>query len=240
MQSMQLEWPVDDLQPLAFIVARLCESLEHALARADRGAVTLTTMLRLVTKEAYARTLALPSPMRDARVLRTLVMLDLESHPPGAAIDEVIIDADVAPGRILQTGLFEPALPAPEALSTLVARLGAVAGTSRVGAPALVDTHRPGAFEMRRFAPHEAGHRPRALGLRPEPADTTVGELKEIGRPSVVEAGSGLWPMAWSLAIFPPSSAASGLLVWRACAWGLRHPNFARYVWMPGTSAATC
>src|SRR5688500_7016516 len=77
MQSLQLEWPVDDLQSLAFIVARLCDSLERALAQADRGAVTLMTVLRLVTKEAYARTLALPSPMRDARVLRTLVMLDL-------------------------------------------------------------------------------------------------------------------------------------------------------------------
>jgi protein ImuB len=156
LQSFRLEWPVDDLQPLAFIVARLCESLEQALAAADRGAISLTTMLRLVTKEAYARTLALPAPMRDARVLRTLVMLDLESHPPGAAIDEVVIDVDVAPGRILQTGLFEPALPAPETLSTLVARLGAVIGESRVGAPAVVDTHEPGAFAITPFAPHQA------------------------------------------------------------------------------------
>ena len=156
LQSMRLEWPVDDLQPLAFIVSRLCESLEQALAAADRGAISLTTMLRLVTKQAYARTLALPAPMRDARVLRTLVMLDLESHPPQAAIDEVVIDVDVAPGRILQTGLFEPALPAPEALSTLIARLGAVVGESRVGAPAIVDTHRPGAFAMKPFAPHQA------------------------------------------------------------------------------------
>jgi protein ImuB len=172
-QSLALDWPVDDLQPLAFIVARLCESLEQALARADRGAITLTTMLRLVTKEAYARTLTLPSPMRDARVLRTLVMLDLESHPPGAAVDEVVIDVDIAPGRILQTGLFEPALPAPETLSTLVARLGAVAGQARVGAPALVDTHAPGAFAMQPFAPHRAqgsalDSRLSALGREPE------------------------------------------------------------------------
>lgn len=173
LQSMRLEWPVDDLQPLAFIVSRLCESLEQALAAADRGAISLTTMLRLVapggdagglrTRAAYVRTLVLPAPMRDARVLRTLVMLDLESHPPGAAVDEVAIDVGVAPGRILQTGLFEPALPAPELLSTLVARLGAVMGDARVGAPALVDTHAPGAFRMEPFAPHQAtGHRPQA------------------------------------------------------------------------------
>ncbi|HUF23042.1 MAG TPA: hypothetical protein VMN81_02860 [Vicinamibacterales bacterium] len=189
LQSMRLEWPVDDLQPLSFIVARLCEALEQALAAADRGAISLTMMLRLVTREAYVRTLALPSPMRDARVLRTLVMLDLESHPPGAAIDEVVIDVDVAPGRILQTGLFEPALPAPEALSTLVARLSAVAGSARVGAPALADTHFPGAFEIKPFAPHQA----------PDSRLQTPAGAREISRPAVVRDGSGLEPGAWSL-----------------------------------------
>ena len=168
LQSLRLEWPLDDLQPLAFVVARLCDALEQALARADRGAIAVTTLLRLVNKTAHARTLALPAPMRDARVLRTLVMLDLESHPPGAAVDEVVIDVDVAPGRILQSGLFEPALPAPEALSTLVARLGALAGESRVGAPALVDTHEPGAFAMKPFAPHRSSAIVRE-GSRPEP-----------------------------------------------------------------------
>jgi protein ImuB len=195
LQSMRLEWPVDDLQPLAFIVSRLCESLEQALAAADRGAISLTTMLRLVTKQAYARTLTLPSPMRDARVLRTLVMLDLESHPPQAAIDEVVIDVDVAPGRILQTGLFEPALPEPETLSTLVARLGAVAGESRVGAPALVETHRAGAFEVKPFALHQAtGHRREATGHEPAvirrfrpPRAARV--RVERHRPAHVEAG---------------------------------------------------
>jgi protein ImuB len=176
LQSMRLEWPVDDLQPLSFIVARLCEALEQALAAADRGAISLTTMLRLVTREAYVRTLGLPSPMRDARVLRTLVMLDLESHPPGAAIDEVVIDVDVAPGRILQTGLFEPALPAPEALSTLVARLGAVAGSARVGVPALAETHRPGAFEMKPFAPHQT----QGSGLRTQGAPCALGPAPDF------------------------------------------------------------
>ena len=51
------------------------------------GTITLQTTLRLVTRELYVRRLGLPMPMRDPRVLRTLIVLDLESHPPPAGID---------------------------------------------------------------------------------------------------------------------------------------------------------
>jgi protein ImuB len=47
---------------------------------------------------------------------------------------------------VLQHALFTRAHPTPEQLSTLVARLGAVMGQDRVGAPQVVDSYRPGAF----------------------------------------------------------------------------------------------
>jgi hypothetical protein len=53
---------------------------------------------------------------------------------------------------VLQFGLFARALPA-DTLATLMARLGALMGADRVGAPALVDTYRPGAFAMAKFDP---------------------------------------------------------------------------------------
>src|SRR3954454_15755901 len=90
--------------------------------------------------------------MRDARVLRTLALLDLESHPPAAAIDRVSVAVEVTEGRVLQFGLFARALPT-ERLATLMARLGALMGSDRVGAPALVDSYRPGAFSMAAFEP---------------------------------------------------------------------------------------
>ena len=90
--------------------------------------------------------------MRDARVLRTLALLDLESNPPPAAIDRVAVAVDVTEGRVLQFGLFARALPTDK-LATLLARLGALMGTDRIGAPSLVDTYRPGAFAMAKFDP---------------------------------------------------------------------------------------
>jgi protein ImuB len=141
----ELEWPIDGLEPLSFVLARQCEALAIALERADRGAVTIATTLRLTTRAVHARVLHLPAPMRDARVLRTLILLDLESHPPPAAIDVVDLELEVTPGRIAHGALFARTLPSPEDLATLVARLGALMGETRIGAPVEVDT-----FDARR------------------------------------------------------------------------------------------
>jgi protein ImuB len=86
------------------------------------------------------------------RTLRTLALLDLESHPAPAPIDRVAITIDPTPGRILQHTLFTRPVLTAEQVSTLLARLHALMGQDRVGAAALVDSYRPGAFEMRPFA----------------------------------------------------------------------------------------
>jgi protein ImuB len=150
--SLDLEWPIADLEPLSFILTRLLEPLSTRLERRDRGAAVLHVLLRLVTRDTTARRLELPTPMRDVRALRTLALLDLESHPAEAAIDRVTIVIDPTPGRVVQHTLYARAQPTPEQLSTLLARLGALMGQDRFGAPATVDSDRPGAFAMTAFA----------------------------------------------------------------------------------------
>jgi protein ImuB len=156
-QALDLEWPIDGLEPLSFVLGRLMEPLAAHLERRDRGAAVLHVRLHLVSKAVHERSLELPAPMRDARTLRTLVLLDLESHPPAAAIDRVVVAVDPTPARILQYSLLTRPLPSPEQVSTLMARLSALMGEGRCGAPALVDSWRPGAFEMRPFAPGDGG-----------------------------------------------------------------------------------
>ena len=146
--SLDLEWPISDLEPLSFVLTRLLEPLSTRLERRDRGAAVLHLLLRLVTKETTKRRLELPTPMRDVRALRTLALLDLEAHPAEAAIDRVTIVIDPTPGRVVQHTLYMRTQPTPEQLSTLLARLGALMGPDRFGAPAAVDTNRPGAFAM--------------------------------------------------------------------------------------------
>jgi protein ImuB len=156
-QSLDLEWPIDGLEPLSFVLGRLMEPLSAHLERRDRGAAVLHVRLHLVSKTVHERSLELPAPMRDARTLRTLVLLDLESHPPPAAIDRVVVAVDPTPARVLQYSLLTRPLPSPEQVSTLMARLNALMGEGRCGSPAVVDSWRPGAFEMQPFAPVDGG-----------------------------------------------------------------------------------
>jgi hypothetical protein len=118
--------------------------------------------------------LQLPAPIRDPRVLRTLLLLDLESRPPSGAdggrevsVDIVTIEVDPAPSRITQFSLLERAVPSPETVSTLVARLSALVGESRVGSPRVVDSHQPGAFVMEPFTATVAREAPRPDAAAP-------------------------------------------------------------------------
>ncbi len=189
-----LEWPIDTLEPLSFVVTRLLDPLCARLERADRAAAALDTTLHLVNRERDTCRLELPTAIRDPKVLRTLILLDLESHPPTAAIDRVTITIHPTPGRIVQHSLLTRALPSPEQLSTLTARLTAIMGDARVGAPALVDTHRPEAFEMHRFAPTEQLLTP--LLTPPTPAAAPVPAYRALRRfrhpiPAQVELQDG-------------------------------------------------
>jgi protein ImuB len=150
--SLDLEWPIDGLEPLSFVLTRLLEPLSIRLERRDRGVAVLYVQLGLVSKDVHARRLELPTPLRDVRALRTLALLDLESHPPASAVDRVTVTIDPTPGRILQHTLFTRPHPSPEQLSTLLARLGATMGQDRIGAPSVVDSYRPGAFAMKPFS----------------------------------------------------------------------------------------
>jgi len=158
-QTLELEWPIEGLEPLSFVLGRLMEPLCAHLERRARGAAVLYVRLHLVTRAVHERSLQLPAPMHDARTLRTLALLDLESHPPEAAVDRITVAVDPTPGRVMQFSLLTRPLPSPDHLSTLAARLAALMGEGRCGSAEPVDSWRPGAFAMKPFAPRDAGVR---------------------------------------------------------------------------------
>jgi protein ImuB len=184
-QALELEWPIEGLEPLSFVLSRLLDPLSAHLERRDRAAAVLHLRLRLVTRDVHERTLQLPVPIRDARTLRTLLLLDLESHPPAAAIDHVTVAVDPTPGRVVQFSLLTRPLPSPEQLSTLMARLQALMGETRCGAPAAVDSWEPGACAMKPFAPVETTARVPRCDCHPTGASVVAVALRRFRVPVV-------------------------------------------------------
>jgi protein ImuB len=229
---LELEWPIEELEPLSFVFARLLEPLSAALERADRGAAALRLDLRLTDRSTHARVLQLPAPMRDARVLRTLLLLDLESHPPSAAVDLVAIELDPAPARITQFSLLQRALPSPETLSTLIARLSALVGDARVGSAVLLDTHEPGAFEMTSYAPGNGVHAAESDGLagaQDRPATTGAVLRRQRIPPAIrvsVEHGRPVYLAAWRRGM-PSGAVTQAAGPWRTSGGWWTGPDLA-------------
>jgi protein ImuB len=147
-EELELEHPVELLEPLSFLLARLLNDL---CARLD-ATTEVRLHLQLEDQTDHTRTLRLPVPMRDPKIFLKLLHLDLSSHPPRAPIVKIRLAAESAKPRVAQTGLFLPVAPEPEKLELTLARIAALVGEENVGSPELLDTHRPHAFRLTRFS----------------------------------------------------------------------------------------
>ncbi|HYV09335.1 MAG TPA: hypothetical protein VE980_00280 [Pyrinomonadaceae bacterium] len=149
--SLELEHPISELEPLSFIFGRLLHQLCAALNAYALATNELCVTMQLEDQTTHERKLSLPHPMRDHKVFLKLLLLDAEMHPPQAAVTSVSIACEPVKPRVLQSGLFVPLAPAPDKLELTLARLAKLVGEENIGSPALLDTHRPDAFSMKRF-----------------------------------------------------------------------------------------
>jgi protein ImuB len=106
-----------------------------------------------IVSKIYEKTMRLPVPMRDSKLLLNLLRLRLQADPPQASILRIALTAEPERRRAVQNGLFRRNCVDPEKLELTIARLANLVGSTNVGSPEIMDTHRPGAFRMKRFAP---------------------------------------------------------------------------------------
>lgn len=150
--SIELEFPIAELEPLSFILARLLNQLcakLHAYALATNE---LQVEMKLEDGTSHDRRLTLPYAMRDHKVFLKLLLLDAEMHPPQSAVVALSLSCEPVKPRVTQNGLFIPLAPEPEKLELTLARLAKLVGPANIGSPELLDTHRPDAFRVKRFA----------------------------------------------------------------------------------------
>jgi len=207
-EEMELEDAVEELEPLAFLLSRLlgqlCARLEaRSLAAAaihtrfelepsfEKDFLRANDLRRKPPSKIYEKTLALPVPMRDPKVLLKLLRLQLETNPPAAPILKIILTAEPGRQRVAQGGLFLPVAPDPEKLGLTLARLTNLVGDGNVGSPEIADTHRSDEFQMRRFhSPREtsetSGKSERiAAGAATQTAELRTAAIFRVFRPGV-------------------------------------------------------
>jgi protein ImuB len=149
--SIELDYPIAELEPLSFILARLLNQICAGLNSYALATNAIQVELKLENGAIHELKLNLPYPMRDHKVFLKLLLLDTEAHPPPAAVVAVFINCEPVKPRLLQTGLFIPLAPEPEKLELTLARLAKLVGAANIGSPELLDTHRPDAFRINRF-----------------------------------------------------------------------------------------
>ena len=161
-ESTELEGSVDRLEPLLFVLQGLLSRLAARLECRGLGCAELELGLRLAGGGRDVRRVGVAAPSVDVRVLLRLAALALEAHPPAAEIEGASVAAEGRPLRGDQLDFFRPAGPPPALLGRTLAELEALCGPGRVGAPVVVDTHRPGAFALAPFAPAASAARAEA------------------------------------------------------------------------------
>ena len=237
-QSAELEYPLSELEPLSFILARLLNQLCAALNAYALATNELRLLLQLENQEFHSSVLNLPYPMRDNKIFLKLLLLDLETRAPQSSVIAVKIDCDPVKPRVMQNGLFIPLAPEPEKLELALKRLAKLLGPENVGSPELLDTHRPDAYRVRKFTLNAKEKRAR----RTQKSNQQSSEKRQsrlgfrMFRPplrAVVESsrGSPVRISAWSQKLSVHGRIVRAAGPWRTTGDWWRHDSWFRDEW---------
>jgi protein ImuB len=152
--------------------------LEQMILRATMRALALASVNITLTLEGgstHNRTVRPALPSNDRQLWIKLLHLDLEAHPPQAAILSVALDADPGSASKVQLGLFSPELPEPSCLDVTLARIAAIVGEENVGRAVLTDTHQLDSFRMEPFG--VSSGEPSGI-IQPRPLHPTTRRLR--------------------------------------------------------------
>jgi len=150
-EAQGLEWEITTLPTLVPVLQRVLDRLCARMTAAQLLVDALEMRLGLASGGHHMRSMALPAPLGDPGAILALLALEIETHPPGAAVVAVALSARVVPQRAAPGGLWHPPPPAPRDLAAVLSRLALLVGSANVGAPVVVDSHRPDDYTLAPF-----------------------------------------------------------------------------------------
>ena len=178
-EAIDLEFPIDRLEPLVFALRGLLSRLRDRLEARRLACSDLFLTLDLEGGERDARRIGVAAPTLDLRVLVRQTHHVLETHPPAAPVVGAALESEGRPARTDQLDLFRPPGPHPAVLGRILAELESLCGSGRIGAPRAADDHRPDAFGLHPFQPgRAAAQRPTADPAEPPRTPLAVRALR--------------------------------------------------------------
>lgn len=213
-EAQGLEWELDTLPALVPVLDAVLGRLCARLAAAHLVADTLEVRLALATGGHHTRSVTLAAPLSHSGALVALLTLEIEAHPPSAAVTGVAISAHVVARRAAPGGLWQPPAPAPRDLAGVLARLSTLVGRANVGAPVALDSHRPDACTLEAFvvdASEEHGRGSSVARGAVEPAPAAAARAE----PTPADAGADEHNAAAAGAQRPPEETPAGALALR-------------------------
>ena len=214
-EAIDLDHPVDRVQPLLFVLQGLLTRLLARLELRHLGCGDLRIELDLTSGARDARRIGVAAPTHDLRVLTRLISHALEARPPEAPVQTLALETEGRPLRTDQLDLFRPAGPSPTALGQTLAELESLCGPGRVGAPVISDDHHPDAFDIARFAlPRKSSCREEAEAERDPRVFTAALALRALRPPVVAQVRVRAQRPEWVR-----SAIASGQVVRSAGPW---------------------
>jgi protein ImuB len=151
-ERMDLDSPVELLDSLLFILGVMLDQLIVRAQSRILALASITLQLDLEGSTAHTRTVRPALPNNDRKLWLKLIHLDLQAHPPQAAILGLSLSAQPGSTSKVQLGLFSPQVPGPMRLDVTLARIRSIVGEGCAGQVVLKDTHRPEAFRVEPFA----------------------------------------------------------------------------------------
>lgn len=151
-ERMELDSPVELMESLLFVVGVMLEQLVLRATARVLALASVTATLSLEGGASHTRTVRPALPSNDRQMWLKLLHLDLEVHPPGAAVLGISLKAEPGSTSKVQMGLFSPQLPEPMRLDVTLARIRAIVGEECVGRAVLEDTHRPDSNRIEGFS----------------------------------------------------------------------------------------
>ncbi len=181
------DWTVSTLEPLLVALGQVIEPLLERVRSAGLALLAVTVTLKLDPRGSDVRQLEFAAPLAQLEAIMDLARHELYLRPPPAAVASIRAVGIPAVPRAVQGHLFAPPEPTPERLAVTLARLHALVGEDRVGAPAIPADKRPAAIASLPFRPHPVSSRPApGTGSRGGPLPGPILVARALRPPRVI------------------------------------------------------